>query len=267
MEKYHVIPNTLVNLSNFDPSDKSEFDGSKKQAAAQVSELTHALDQLQERLYAESKRAVLFVIQALDTGGKDGTIRSVFGNLNPQGCRVVSFKAPSSLELDHDFLWRVHAGAPRRGEIGIFNRSHYEDVLIVRVHNLVPQELWQKRYDHINAFEKMLSDEGTTIVKFFLHISQQEQKERLEARLAEPDKHWKFNVGDLKERALWDDYTKAYQEMLGKTSTEWAPWYVVPANRKWYRNLVIAHIAHATLQRMNPQYPEAHHDYSQIVIE
>jgi len=222
---------------------------------------------LQEKLYAEHKRAVLFVIQAMDTGGKDGTIRKVFGNLNPQGCRVWSFKAPNSLELDHDYLWRVHAQMPRKGEIGIFNRSQYEDVLIVRVHNLVPEHVWEKRYDQINAFEKMLSDEGTTIVKLYLHISRDEQKKRLEARLADPQKHWKFNIADIKERELWDDYTKAYEDVLSKTSTEWAPWYIIPANYKWYRNFVISRIALETLKHLDPHYPEPEGDLSEIVIK
>jgi PPK2 family polyphosphate:nucleotide phosphotransferase len=267
MKKYRVKPGAKIKLADYDPDDQSEFDGDKRKASEKVDELTDALDSFQERLYAEGKRSVLFVIQAPDTGGKDGTIRRVFGNLNPQGCRVASFKAPSALELAHDFLWRIHQALPRRGEIGIFNRSHYEDVLIVRVHNLAPQEVWEKRYDHINAFEKMLTDEGTTIMKFYLHVSKEEQKERLQERLDDPDKHWKFNPGDLKERALWGDYTKAYEDMLNLTSTEWAPWYVVPANRKWYRNLVIARIAHDTLQELNPKYPETHEDFSGIVIE
>ena len=183
MEKYRVKPGTKIKLADFDASDRSEFLGDKKEALAEVKILTDALDELQERLYAESTRAVLFVLQAMDTGGKDGTIRHVFGHLNPQGCHVASFKAPTSLELAHDYLWRISAALPRKGEIGIFNRSQYEDVLVVRVHKLVPKEVWEKRYDQINNFEKMLTDEGTTIVKFYLHISKDEQKKRLEARL------------------------------------------------------------------------------------
>lgn len=267
MKNYRVKPDSRFELKEIAPDDKSEFDGDKKQAKAELEELTDALDDLQERLYAESKHAVLFVIQAMDTGGKDGTIRAVFGNINPQGCRVTSFKAPTSTELAHDYLWRVHAALPRRGEIGIFNRSHYEDLLVVRVHNLVPKDIWEKRYDHINAFEKMLSDEGTTIVKFFLHISKDEQKKRLEERIADPSKHWKFNPGDLKERALWDEYQDAYQDVLRKTSTAYAPWYVIPANRNWYRNIIVARIAHATLQGLDPKYPESKEDFSNLVIE
>lgn len=267
MKKYRVRPDSKINLKDFDPNDRSEFDGAKLDAEAELAKLTDELDSLQERLYAESTRAVLFVIQAMDTGGKDGTIRKVFGNINPQGCRVTSFKAPTSAELAHDYLWRIHAALPRRGEIGVFNRSQYEDVLVVRVHNLAPKEVWSKRYEQINAFEKMLSDEGTTIVKFFLHISKDEQKQRLENRIADPEKNWKFNPGDLKERQLWDDYQDAYEDALNKTSTDYAPWYVIPANRKWYRNVVVARIAHETLKYMDPKFPEVQGDFSGIVIE
>lgn len=267
VEKYRVKQDSKIRLNDFDPGDTSEFFGEKREAEEIVSSLTDELDGLQERLYAESKRAVLFVLQAMDTGGKDGTIRGVFGALNPLGVHVASFKAPTTLELAHDYLWRVHAVAPRRGEIGIFNRSHYEDVLVVRVHKLVPDQVWAKRYAQINAFEKLLSDEGTTIVKFFLHISKVEQKERLEARAAEPDKHWKFNPADLKERELWDEYQDAYADAIEKTSTETAPWYIVPANHKWYRDLVVARVVHQTLKELNPQYPETNVDFSKIVIK
>lgn len=267
MKKYRVKPDEKLKLQDYEPDDKSDFDGSKKDAEAELEQIAIELDELQERLYAESKHAVLFVIQAMDTGGKDGTIRKVFGNLNPAGCRVAAFKAPTTTELAHDYLWRIHAALPRRGEIGIFNRSHYEDVLVVRVHNLVPKEVWEKRYAQINAFEKQLSEEGTTIVKFFLHISKDEQKQRLEERIADPKKHWKFNPGDLKERALWNDYQNAYEEAINKTSTEYAPWYVIPANRKWYRNVIVARIALETLKGLDPKYPETKQDYSKIVIE
>jgi PPK2 family polyphosphate:nucleotide phosphotransferase len=267
MKKYRVESDSDIRLSEIDPDDRSEFAGDKAAAKRELSEVEAELDKLQERLYAEGTRAVLFVIQAMDTGGKDGTIRNVFGNLNPAGCYVASFKAPTTKELAHDYLWRVHAEAPRRGKIGIFNRSHYEDVLIVRVHHLVPKKFWEKRYDHINAFEKMLTDEGTTIVKFFLHISKDEQKKRLQARLDNPEKHWKFNVDDLKERALWDDYQEAYQDALNKTSTKYAPWYVIPANRKWYRNIIVARIVEDTLKRLDPKFPEKHLDVASIVIE
>lgn len=267
MKKYRVKPGNKIKLQDMDPDDRSDFSGDKKDAEAELQKLADELDGLQERLYAESNRAVLFVIQAMDTGGKDGTIRKVFGNLNPAGTMVASFKAPTSTELAHDYLWRVHQVVPPRGWIGVFNRSHYEDVLVVRVHKLIAQEEWEKRYDQINAFEKMLTDEGTTIVKFFLHISKDEQKQRLEDRLADPTKHWKFNPGDLKERVLWDGYQDAYQDALNHTSTDDAPWYVIPANRKWYRNLIVARIVHETLKNLNPQYPETVEDYSKIVIE
>jgi PPK2 family polyphosphate:nucleotide phosphotransferase len=267
MDRYRLKPGTKVNLSQFDPDDHSAFEGDKKDAEKRVDELAEELDGLQDKLFAQRQHRLLIVLQAMDTGGKDGTIRRVFGQVDPQGVRVANFKAPTSTELDHDYLWRVHAEAPARGEIVIFNRSHYEDVLIVRVHNFVPKAVWQKRYDHINAFEKLLADEGTTIVKFYLHIGKDEQKERLQERLDEPDKRWKFNPGDLKERALWDDYMKAYEEVLGRTSTAHAPWHIVPANRKWYRNLVVASVLVDTLKGLDLQYPQPEWDPKTIVIE
>jgi PPK2 family polyphosphate:nucleotide phosphotransferase len=224
------------------------------------------LEELQEMLYAEHKHKVLIVLQAMDTGGKDGTIRHVFEGVNPQGVRVAGFKKPTPEELDHDFLWRVHKQVPGKGEVVIFNRSHYEDVLVVRVHNLAPQEVWSKRYDHINDFERMLVDEGTTILKFFLHIDLDEQKERLQARLDEPNKRWKFNPEDLEERKLWPQYVKAYEDAISKTSTDWAPWYIVPANRKWYRNLVVGTVIIETLKDLDMRYPEAEFDPADIKI-
>ncbi len=206
------------------------------------------------------------VLQARDAGGKDGTIRHVFQGVNSQGVRVTSFKAPNTLELAHDFLWRIHAQTPPRGMIGIFNRSHYEDVLVVRVSNLAPESVWRPRYEHINNFERMLTDAGTTILKFYLHISNKEQKERLQARLDEPDKHWKFDRGDLQKRAQWDDYTEAFEEMLERCTTEYAPWYVIPADQKWYRNLAVARVIVHTLKEMNLQYPPAV-DLSDVKIE
>lgn len=266
MDKYRVKPDSQVHLEEYDPDDKTEFNGTKEQANREVARLVAETDKLQERLYAEHARAVLFVFQGMDTSGKDGTIRHVFSGLNPIGCRVTSFKAPSVLELDHDYLWRVHSALPRRGEIGLFNRSYYEDVLVTRVHNL-PREVWEKRYHQINDFEKMLTQEGTTIVKFFLHISKDEQKKQLQERLDDPEKQWKFDPNDLKERALWDKYINAYEDALSKTSTDWAPWYIVPANRKWYRNLVVANVVWATLAKLNPQFPPPKADLDKIVIE
>lgn len=267
MTNYLVKPGSKVQLADYDPDDRSQFDGNKGESEDELIELVKQLDPLQERLYAEHRHALLFVLQGIDTGGKDGVIHHVFSGFNPEGCRVTNFKAPTSLELDHDYLWRAHAAMPRRGEIGIFNRSHYEDVLIVRVHNLAPREVWLRRYDQINAFEKMLSEEGTTICKFFLYISKDEQKTRLLARLQDETKQWKFNPEDVHERVFWDEYIEAYEAVLGKTSTEWAPWYVIPANRKWYRNLLVARIALETLQRLNPQYPPPRTDLSKVVIE
>jgi PPK2 family polyphosphate:nucleotide phosphotransferase len=203
----------------------------------------------------------------MDTSGKDGVIRHVFEGVNPQGVRVASFKVPTQEELDHDYLWRVHRQTPGRGEIVIFNRSHYEDVLVVRVHELVPEKQWSRRYQQINDFERLLVEEGTTILKFFLHIDKDEQKERFQARLDDPEKHWKFNVGDLKERQLWDAYMHAYEDVLSRTSQEDAPWYIVPSNKKWYRNLVIANVLVETLEKLEMSYPVPKDDLSKVVIE
>lgn len=267
MDQYRVKPSTKVDLSKWDPNDKHLFAGTKQQGKQTLDKLNDQLEVLQELLYAEHKHKLLVVLQAMDTGGKDGVIRHVFDGVNPQGVRVASFKVPTQEERDHDYLWRVHAKLPRAGEIVIFNRSHYEDVLVVRVHDLVPEEVWRRRYDHINHFERMLVDEGTTIVKFFLHIDLEEQKQRLQARLDEPNKHWKFSRGDLEERKLWPKYTQAYEEVLSRTSTKWAPWYIVPANRKWYRNWVIANVLLQTLDRMDMHYPDPEENLDGIVIE
>lgn len=267
MDVYRVKPGNQVNLSDWDPNDERFFTGGKNEAKKALDDLNDRLEELQELQYAEGKHKVLVVLQAMDTGGKDGTIRHVFDGVNPQGVKVASFKVPTKKELAHDYLWRVHKQTPGSGEITIFNRSHYEDVLVVRVHNLVDEEVWRRRYHHINEFERILADEGTTIVKFFLHIDLIEQKERLQARLDNPNKHWKFSLGDLEERKLWPEYTRAYEEVLSKTSTEWAPWYIVPANKKWYRNFVIANVLIKTLEGLGMQYPESAEDFSSIVIE
>ncbi len=267
MDAYRVRPGARVNLSDRDPADKQFFPGGKNEGKQLLYELNRRLEGLQELLYAEHKQKVLIVLQAMDTGGKDGTIRHVFEGVNPQGVSVASFKVPTPDELDHDYLWRVHQHVPGKGQIMIFNRSHYEDVLVVRVHNLVPEQTWSKRFEHINNFERMLFDEGSTILKFFLHISKEEQKERLQARLDEANKLWKFSIGDLKERKLWPDYQRAYEEMLSETSTDWAPWYIIPANRKWYRNLVISEIIIETLENLNMSYPQPEGDLSGVVIE
>ena len=260
MKRYLVKPGSKVDLSKYDPSDTSPYKGGKKDAKKDLKDLNKELETLQEMLFAEHKHKMLIVLQGMDTSGKDGTIRHVFEGVNPQGVKVASFKVPTPIELDHDYLWRVHARVPGRGEIVIFNRSHYEDVLVVRVHNLVPEKVWSKRYEQISEFEEILAEEGTTILKFFLHISPQEQKERLLARLQDPSKHWKYNPGDLKERQLWGEYTQAYEEALSKTSTDYAPWYVIPADKKWYRNWVIASILVETLKGLKMDYPKPDYD-------
>ena len=267
MDRYRVRPGTEVALSDWDPAATDAFDGSKKAAVDRLEELVAELAALQHVMWAENKHKLLVVIQAMDTGGKDGAIRKVFSGVNPQGVHVSNFKKPTERELEHDYLWRIHARTPGNGEIGVFNRSHYEDVLVVRVLGLVPEERWRRRYEHINAFEKLLHDEGTTVVKFYLHISKDEQKERLEERLADPEKHWKFNSGDLDHRKLWDDYMAAFEEMLATTSTDYAPWYIVPANRKWYRNLVIAETLCSTLRGLDMRFPEPEENLDGIVVE
>ena len=230
-------------------------------------DLNARLGDLQERLYAEGQRSLLIVLQAMDAGGKDGTIKHVFRGVNPQGTTVTSFKKPTEEELSHDFLWRVHRAAPAQGMMAIFNRSHYEDVLIVRVHNLVAKAVWRGRYDHINAFEANLASAGTTVVKLFLHISKEEQADRLRSRLEKPDKRWKFRVEDLDERKHWDDYMEAFAEAIERTSTQAAPWYVIPADRKWYRNWAVSHVVIDALAAMDPQFPEPEGNLDGIVVE
>jgi len=260
MEKYLIPPGSNVKLDKLDASDTSEYPDGKKEAQEELLRLNEKLEALQEMLYAQHKHKVLIILQGMDTGGKDGVIRHVFEGVNPQGVKVASFKAPTPIELDHDYLWRVHSQAPGNGEIVIFNRSHYEDVLVVRVHDIVPEKIWRRRYAQINHFEEMLFEEGVTILKFFLFISPDEQKGRLLARLQDPTKQWKFNPGDLKERKFWNQYIKAYEEMLERTSTKHAPWYVIPADKKWYRNLVIARIMIQTLEGLRLSYPKLEYD-------
>ncbi|MEA3325898.1 MAG: polyphosphate kinase 2 family protein [Chloroflexota bacterium] len=254
MEQYRISPESQVDLSQFETCYQGELD--KNTGKAQLKEHTKALSDIQELMYAEHKQKLLIVLQGIDTSGKDGTIEHVFGDVNPQGTKVINFKVPTKKELDHDYLWRVHQHTPGKGEILIFNRSHYEDVLVVRVHDLVSKDVWKKRYDQINDFERLLADEGTTIRKFFLHVSKQEQAKRFLARLDRPQKRWKFNPGDLEEREYWDDYIAAFEDVLSKTSTPWAPWYVVPADRKWYRNLVVASVILDSLKSLDMQFPE-----------
>jgi PPK2 family polyphosphate:nucleotide phosphotransferase len=266
MQQYRIAPGTKVDLSAVDAAETSGFDGGKREAKDELKRLVGRLADLQHLMWAEDRHKLLVVLQAMDSGGKDGTIRRVFGGVNPQGVRVTNFKAPTDRELEHDYLWRIHAHTPGNGEIAVFNRSHYEDVLIVRVLGLVPAERWQRRYDHIRAFEQLLAEEGTTIVKFYLHISRDEQKERFQERLDDPTKNWKFNPGDLDHRARWDEYMAAFEAALERTSTESAPWYVVPADRKWYRNLVVARTLVETLEGLGMEYPDPEVDVSTFTI-
>jgi PPK2 family polyphosphate:nucleotide phosphotransferase len=263
--RFRVDPERGVRLATVDP-DESEHYAKKKDVADELDKQRKRIRDLQARFYGEHKRSLLIVLQAMDTGGKDGTIKGVFQGVNPQGCQVSSFKAPSAQELDHDFLWRYHQWVPGKGMIQIFNRSHYEDVLIVRVKGLVPETVWQPRYEAINQFEYALTMSGISIIKFYLHISKAEQKRRLESRLARPDKRWKFSADDLKERALWDDYQVAYEDAINLCSTPYAPWYVIPANKKWYRNLVVARTIADTLQAMGPRYPAAEPGLDQVEV-
>ncbi|HEY0513337.1 MAG TPA: polyphosphate kinase 2 family protein [Thermoanaerobaculia bacterium] len=267
MKQHRVKPGSKVDLSKVDPESTPGFKGGRKDADERLIELCDSLEALQESLWAEHKRKVLIVLQGMDTSGKDGTISHVFEGVNPLGVRVVAFKAPSPEELEHDFLWRVHAKVPAQGEIVIFNRSHYEDVLVARVQKLVPPEVWKRRYDQINDFERLLAGTGTTVLKFFLHISKDEQKERLQARLDDPSKRWKFRKGDLLDRARWDDYMHAYEAALSRTSQKHAPWHIVPANKKWYRNLVVAEALVKALEDLKIQLPEPEEDLEGVVIE
>ena len=260
-----VAPGSRVDIAKIDPRSTPGISGkidddAKAKAEKRTRENVERIAALQEKLFAEGSRALLVVLQGTDTSGKDGVVRNVFGGVNPAGCVVTSFKRPSERELDQDFLWRVHQAAPTRGMIGVFNRSHYEDVLVVRVHGFVPEKVWKTRYESVNAFEKLLVHEGTTILKFMLHISKEEQLERLKARVADPDKRWKFNPQDLKERELWSEYAKAYGDVLAKCSTAHAPWHVVPADRKWYRNWAISTVVREALEKMDPKPAKADWD-------
>ncbi len=261
-----VPPSAKIRLTDFDPRFVGG-DWNKKSSKKQVEVNTAASAEMAYELYAENRRAVLLVLQGMDTAGKDGTIRVVMSGINPQSCQVVSFKEPSHEELDHDFLWRVHKAIPRRGNIGIFNRSHYEDVLIVRVHNLVPESVWSMRYNRINQFEELLVEGGVTILKCFLHISNEEQRERLQSRLDNPTKRWKFNKSDLDERKLWNNYQQAYEAALNECNTEHAPWHIIPADRKWYRNLVVSQLLRETLERLDPQVPPCEEGLDEILVE
>jgi PPK2 family polyphosphate:nucleotide phosphotransferase len=263
-DRLRVKPGKKVRLGQWDPGDTAGMTRENVEAALQKN--IDRLFELQYGLSAENRRSVLVVLQAMDAGGKDGTIRNVMRGLNPQGVRVTPFKAPSQEELEHDFLWRIHANCPRAGDIGIFNRSHYEDVLVVRVKKLVPKEIWSRRYQQINDFEKMLVDNRTTIVKFYLHISKNEQADRLRKRLEDPHKNWKFEPADIEERERWDEYMEAYEAALSRCSTECAPWYIIPANRKWFRDYAVSSILIEAIEKMKCKPPKAKYDLSQIVI-
>lgn len=266
MAKQSLIPpfGEKVKFKNFNP----DYTGSitKEDAQREIEGLEERFADLQEKLYAQHTQSLLVVLQAMDAGGKDGTIKHVFQSVNPQGVRVTSFKQPSPDDLAHDFLWRIHPHVPPKGYIGIFNRSHYEDVLVVRVAKLAPRDVWEKRYEQINAFERLLAESGTRILKFFLHISKDEQRERFQARLDDPTKRWKFSTGDIPVREQWDDYMKAYEVAISRCNTEYAPWHIVPANQKWYRNLVVMRAIVKTLEAMKVAYPEPEENLDSVVI-
>jgi PPK2 family polyphosphate:nucleotide phosphotransferase len=265
--RYRVKPGSKVDLKDWDPDDKSASPGTKEKDEKRLQELAARIDELQELLYAEAKHGVLVVLQGMDTSGKDGTIRHVFHEVDPLGVRAVRFKAPTEDELAHDFLWRVHPHAPAKGELVIFNRSHYEDVIVVRVHKWIDEPEWKRRYELINAFEHLLADNNTVILKFYLHISKDEQRGRLQERIDNANKQWKFNVNDLAERKLWPDYMKAYTDALAATSTQWAPWYVVPSNSKMNRNLFVSSVLRETLEGLNMRYPRPKQKLDGIVVQ
>ena len=267
-ERYRVNEGDKLKLEEIDQNEKELFaHGGKDEHLPYFDVLREELQLLQKVLYAESKRRVLVVIQAMDTGGKDGCVKNVFSQVDPQGIRVKSFKKPSANELNHDFLWRIHNNVPGNGEIMVFNRSHYEDIIAVRVKKLFPDKVWKRRYQHVVDFERMLAEEGTVIVKIFLHISKDEQRQRLQARLDNPGKHWKFHPDDLKDRKSWGKFMNAYEDLIEKTSKKHAPWYVVPSDRKWYRNLCVARIMVDTLKRLDMQFPEVTWDPSKVRID
>jgi PPK2 family polyphosphate:nucleotide phosphotransferase len=258
-------PGQKICLSKIDPDETGGI--TKEDALGRMVKLREKLSMLQQALYAEHGRSLLIIFQAMDTGGKDGAIKNLCEGLNPAGFRIAGFKLPTQDELDHDFLWRAHQATPAKGMIGIWNRSHYEDVLVVRVHKLVEKKVWKARYDQINNFERILADNGTMLVKFMLYISKDEQKERLQARLEDPEKRWKFNLADIKERALWDDYQQAYEDAINRCATDHAPWYIVPANRKWARNLAIVELVLDILKKMKPRHPKLPFDPKTVTID
>ena len=264
-DRYRVQPGEEVDLADHDSSDTASYDD--PEAREELGAIVEQIAELQARLYAEDQRSVLVVVQGIDAAGKDSTVKHVFSGTNPQGVRVYTFKEPSNEEAAHDFLWRYHLHTPSQGMIHVFNRSHYEDVLVVRVKQLVEEERWRSRYDSINDFERILAREGTTILKFFLHVSKDAQLERFRERLERQDKHYKFSANDVRERRHWDGYQEAYQDALRATSTEWAPWYVIPSDHKWFRNLAVGRIVASTLQQLDPQWPEPEEDLEKFAAE
>jgi PPK2 family polyphosphate:nucleotide phosphotransferase len=264
-DRHRLHPGQTVKIGDL-PTDGKELHADRSEAEHEFSELANSLYDLQNLFYADGRHKLLVVFQAMDGGGKDGTIRQVFRECNPQGVSVHAFKAPTPIELNHDFLWRVHQCAPARGQIAIFNRSHYEDVLIVRVDRLVPESVWKQRYDQINDFEQLLADSGTTILKFFIHVSKEEQYQRFRERLDDPVKNWKFSLADVDKRRQWDDYMEAYEAVLNRCTTEYAPWYVIPGDQKWYRNWVVARILVDTLKKLRLRYPKLDYDPSSVQL-
>ena len=265
-KEFRVTPGQKLDLNKIDPSDTSFFEGGKQGARDITEKLSMRLEELQEVLYAEQKHKILIVLQAMDTGGKDGTIRHVFERVNPQGVKVVNFRRPSTIESQHDYLWRIHQQVPSNGEIAIFNRSHYEDVVVVAVHKQISEKELERRYKQILDFERYLCETGTTILKFYLHIDADEQKRRLLDRLKDPKKQWKFNINDLSERDFWSDYMEYYEDAIEMTSTSFAPWYVIPSNHNWFRDLVVSQIIVKEMEKLNLQYPKLRQDPKTIVI-
>ncbi len=264
IEAHWVKPGTKIKLSQIDPSDSGGIE--KDRAGELLAKEKERISSLQDRLYGENTRALLVVLQGIDTSGKDGTIKSVFTAVSPVGCQVTCFGAPSEEERDHDYLWRIYRNLPRRGNVGVFNRSHYEEVLVARVRKLVPEAVWKERFRQINDFEALITELGTNVIKIFLHIDRAEQKKRLEERLGDPAKNWKYQAGDLDDRALWDDYMTAYEDALSRCSTRAAPWYIVPANKKWYRNLLVAKTVADALESMDPKMPKGTLDVKKVKI-
>jgi PPK2 family polyphosphate:nucleotide phosphotransferase len=266
MKIFRVKPGSKVKLSEIDPEGEPELAGDKEEGLRELEVIREDIRRLQRMLYAGRKHRLLVILQGLDGSGKDGTVRNVFHGIDPHGLRVVSFKSPTLIELDHDYLWRIHREVPARGEMVVFNRSHYEDVVAVSVKNLAPKQVWEKRFDHIVNFERLLADEGTTILKFFLHISRDEQRQRLQARLENPDKHWKFHPDDIADSKRWPEFVSACEEAISRTSTDAAPWYIIPGNRKWYRNTAIASIVRETLAKLELRFPPPAWDLKGVVI-